>query len=259
MPTWLRRCIEWNARVSRWERSLVARLVPDCAYDGAREFQARVLPSLLKPGLRVLDVGGGKHPAISLETKRELGLHVVGLDISEDELLHAPPGAYDRIVVGDVAAVKIPGEYDLIFSRAVLEHVADPTAALANLAGVLAAGGTMAHFMPCRNAPFAVLNRWLGNQAARRVLFTVFPEKRKNSGFRAYYRDCTPARLSQIVRGCGLEVVKILPYYKSEYTAFFAPLYTVEMLRQATMCSLRLENCAESFSIVARAPAAQAS
>ena len=257
MATLIRRFVDLNRQVSRWERAQIARLVPHAAFDGAREFRDRVLPSLLRPGLRVLDVGGGKHPAISVQTKQELGLHVVGLDISDVELRQAPPGAYDHIVVGDVATVTIPGKYDLVFSRSVIEHVAQPRAALANLAATLAPGGTMAHFMPCRNAPFAVLNRWLGNRVARRVLFTVFPEKAQNSGFRAYYRDCTPARLSDICRECGLEIEKVVPYFKSEYTAFFAPVYTVEMLRQVLMCSLNLENFGESFCIVARRPGAE--
>ena len=232
----------------------MARLVPHSAVDGPLNFRDHVLPSLLKPGLRVLDVGGGKHPAIPLQTKQRLGLHVVGLDILEDELVQAPAGAYDAIVVGDVAEVSIPGKYDLVFSRTLLEHVADPRAAIANLASVLVPGGIMAHVVPCRNAPFAIINRNLGNHRARRLLFAIFPEKEKNSGFLAHYRECTPARLSRICRENGLEVVKAIPYYNSDYTSFFAPLYTVEMLRQVLMCTLRMENFAESFSIVARAP-----
>lgn len=254
MTTAVRRFIEWNRRVSRWERSLVTRLVPDSAHDGPRDFRDNVLPSLLKPGLRVLDVGGGKHPAIPLQTKQGLGLSVVGLDVSESELAQAPAGAYDSIVVGDVAAVSIPGKYDLVFSRTLLEHVANTRAAIANLAGVLAPGGVMAHVVPCRNAPFAILNRGLGNRTARRLLFGIFPEKARNSGFPAFYQDCTPGRLSRICRESGLDVVKAIPYYNSEYTSFFAPLYTVEMLRQVLMCCLRLENFAEGFSIVARSP-----
>ena len=232
----------------------MARLVPGCAPDGPRDFHEQVLPSLLKKGLRILDVGGGKHPAISLQTKQELGLHIVGLDVSETELAQAPTGAYDAIVVGDAAAVEIPGRYDLVFSRSVFEHVAEPHAAFANLAGVLAPGGIMAHVVPCRNAPFAILNRWLGNRAARRLLFTIFPEKEDHSGFEAHYRDCTPAHFERMCRESGLEVVRIIPYYNSGYASFFAPLYTIEMLRQALMCSLRQENLAEAFSIVARAP-----
>jgi 2-polyprenyl-6-hydroxyphenyl methylase/3-demethylubiquinone-9 3-methyltransferase len=252
MATAVRQFIKWNQRVSKWQRGLIARIAPGCATDGPRDFHEHVLPGLLEPGQRVLDVGGGKNPAISLHRKQALGLHVVGLDVSEGELLQAPPGTYDAIVVGDVATVSIPGDYDLIFSRSVLEHVAEPGAAVANLAGVLTPGGIMAHVMPCRNAPFAVLNRWLGNRMARRLLFAISPEKREDSGFQAYYRECTPAGLSGVCRESGLEVVKVIPYYRSDYTSFFAPLYTVEMLRQALMCRGGLQNFAESFAIVAR-------
>jgi 2-polyprenyl-6-hydroxyphenyl methylase/3-demethylubiquinone-9 3-methyltransferase len=232
----------------------MARLVPGCAADGPREFQQQVLPSLLRRGLRILDVGGGKRPAISLQTKQDLGLHVVGLDVSETELAQAPAGAYDAVVVGDAAAVEIPGRYDLVFSRSVFEHVEEPRAAFANLAGVLAPGGMMAHVVPCRNAPFAIANRWLGNRAARRLLFAIYPEKEENSGFQAHYRDCTPSHFQRMCRENGLEVVRITPYYNSGYTSFFAPLYTLELLRQALMCSLRQEDLAEAFSVLARAP-----
>jgi len=254
MPATLRRFIDLNRRVSRWERSVVSRLVPGCAADGTVDFRDRVLPSLIRPGMRVLDVGGGKEPAISPAMKQRYGLRITGLDVSATELEQAPAGSFDQTIVGDVAAVSIPGSYDLIFSRAVLEHVANPRAAIANLARVLAPGGTMAHFMPCGNAPFAVLNRWLGNKAARRLLFSIFPEKAEGSGFLAYYRECTPSRLLRICRENGLELDRIYPYYNSDYTSFFAPAYTLETLRQALMCSLHLSDFAESFAVVVRKP-----
>jgi 2-polyprenyl-6-hydroxyphenyl methylase/3-demethylubiquinone-9 3-methyltransferase len=252
----IRRFFTWNQELSNRVRRLLARTVPACGPDGMLDFRDRVLPSLLKPGAHILEIGGGKHPAIPANVKEELSLHIVGQDISEDELLRAEAGLYDRILVGDVSTVKMTGNYDLIFSRAVLEHVEDPAAAIANLAQVLTPGGVMAHVMPCRNAPFAVLNRWLGNRLARRVLFTLFPKKRSNSGFPARYRDCTPTALARACHRSGLKVLKVLPYYNSSYTSFFVPLYTVEALRQAATASLRLRDYAESFCIIARRPKA---
>jgi 2-polyprenyl-3-methyl-5-hydroxy-6-metoxy-1,4-benzoquinol methylase len=254
MPSVLTRLVEWNRRLSHWERAFATRLVPQSAQDGPVDFRDNVLPSLLASGLRVLDVGGGKYPAISPLTKREKDLHVVGLDVSEAELAQAPAGAYDSVIVGDVGRVHIPGKYDLVFSRTLMEHVADPPAAIANLAGALLPNGFMAHVVPCRNAPFAMLNRALGNRLSRSILFAVFPEKKTNSGFRAYYRECTPARLSRLCRDSGLHVAQVIPYYNSDYTSFFAPLYTIEMLRQVTTCRLGLENFCEGFTIVARMP-----
>jgi SAM-dependent methyltransferase len=253
MPSLARRFVDWNRRASRWERSLATRLVPESGPDGPVDFRDNVLPGLLAPGMRILDVGGGKFPAISPARKRELGLYVVGLDISAEELAQVPAGAYDSVIVGDVSRVHIPEQYDLVFSRTLLEHVADTPGAIANLARALRSNGLMAHVVPCGNAPFAVLNRTLGNRLARVVLFSVFPEKRKNSGFRAYYRDCTPSRMARLCEENGLEVVRLTPYYNSDYTSFFVPLYTVEMLRQVASCRLGLRDFCEGFTIVARA------
>jgi 2-polyprenyl-6-hydroxyphenyl methylase/3-demethylubiquinone-9 3-methyltransferase len=251
-PTIVRRFIDWNQRVSGQQRAVLGRFVPGTSRDGPTDFRDRVLPSLLRPGLCVLDVGGGKFPAISLETKGQLGLKIVGLDISEKELCHAPDHVYDMIVVGDVATVEIPLEYDLVFSRTLLEHVKDPAAAIGNLARSLAPGGTMAHVVPCGNALFAILNRLLGNRVARRLLFAIYPHKAKNSGFPAYYRHCTPGAMSRLCQANGLTVVAVIPYYRSDYGAFFVPFNTIELLRQALMCGLGFEDFAEGFTIVAR-------
>ena len=56
-----------------------------------------------------------------------------------------------------------------------LEHVRDSRRALENLAGALAEGGRMAHFIPCVNTLFASLNRLLGNGVARRLLHGLDP------------------------------------------------------------------------------------
>jgi 2-polyprenyl-6-hydroxyphenyl methylase/3-demethylubiquinone-9 3-methyltransferase len=248
----LRHFIDWNRHVSAWQRKMVSYVVPECGPDGPTDFRDSLLPSLLRPGLRVLDVGGGKRPAIALEEKQRLGLHVVGLDISGADLELAPAGAYDRTIVGDIATVPIEGEYDLVFSRAVIEHVENPRGAIDNMSRVLARGGVMAHYVPCRNAPFAVINRALGNQRSSRLLFALFPDKREHSGFPAHYTDCTPAQLVAHCRGAGLDVREVKPYYNSSYASFFVPFHTIDLLRQATLAALRWESLCEGFAIVAQ-------
>ncbi len=119
----------WSLRLSAYAEQRFGRS------NGYHEFHNRVVPELLAPGLRVLDVGGGKFPAISAATRQRLGLQVDGLDISRSELEQAPAGSYDRLIVGDAAEVEITGPYDLIISVAVLEHVRDSRQALVNLAG----------------------------------------------------------------------------------------------------------------------------
>ena len=105
--SWFRQFLEAN---SRWSLRLSAEAERRFGrVNGYHEFHNRVVPELLAPGMRVLDVGGGKFPAISVATRERLGLQVDGLDISRHELERAPAGSYDRLIVGDAAEVQIAG------------------------------------------------------------------------------------------------------------------------------------------------------
>jgi SAM-dependent methyltransferase len=248
----LRRFLDAN---SRWSLRLSAAAERHFGRsNGYHEFHNRVVPELLTPGLRVLDVGGGKFPAISAATRQRLGLRVDGLDISRDELERAPTGSYDQLIVGDAAEVEIAGPYDLIISVAVLEHVRDSRTALTNLAGALAEGGRMAHFIPCVNTLFASVNRLLGNGVARRLLHGLDPEARRLAGFKCYYRHCSPAAVRRICAVSGLETERLKAYFFSEYTRFLLPVYCLELLRQLTLQWLGAKELCESFLIVARKP-----
>lgn len=224
--------------------------------SGMIDFDRRILPSLLKPGLRTLDVGGGKQPLIPPDVRQKFSLHVTGLDLSAEELAAAPAGSYDATIVGDVGSVPLAGPYDLIVSRTVLEHVPKTATAIRNLAGALAPDGVMAHFLPCSNAPFALLNRMLGPQISSRLLWTVFPQNRRVAGFPAYYDECTPSRFRRSCESAGLEVVELNPYFYSDYGRFFLPIHVADTARQLLMMRLRADDLAESFTIVARKPAA---
>ena len=244
----LRRFIVLNRRLSRGLYLIAEQLTS--RRPGVVEFEQQIVPNLLFPKARVLDVGGGKSPIIDAETKRRLRLYVVGLDLSADELARAPQGIYDKVIVGDVATVPIHEQFDVILSRTLLEHVPDPSRAIANLTGALSPGGTMAHYLPCRRAFFAVLSRCLGAETSRSVLFRIYPEKRSGAGFPAYYHCCVPSAMARLCRECGL-LVETRAYYESEYFSFFAPLYALELLRQLTMMWLGAEDFSETFVVIA--------
>lgn len=249
----LSRFIALNAR---WSFALSELAERYCGRrNGLIEFLAQVLPAQLKPGMRVLDVGGGKFPAITTYVKEQLGLHITGLDISGEQLQQAPPGSYDATIVGDVAETPLPSEqYDLIVSVTVLEHVRDNRRALANLSRALAPEGVMIHFVPCGNAPFARVNALLGHRLAKRVLYTLQPSAAEMAGFPSYYDRCTPRQLTGLLHEQGLAVEQLQPYYFSEYLRFCVPLYALELSRQLLTQSLGLSSLAEAFAITARKP-----
>jgi len=71
---------------------------------------------LLKPGVAILDVGAGRSPMIAPE-HRPPGCRAVGLDISEDELRSAAPGAYEHTMAHDITKPLPVGElFDLVLS-----------------------------------------------------------------------------------------------------------------------------------------------
>lgn len=247
-----RKFIDFNLRISQWENSLVSRLIP--RKNGLEDFRKRVVPGLLKPEMRVLDVGGGRSPLISPKTVKDLRLHVVGLDISHQELLDAPEGSYNEVVVGDVSDVPIPGKFDLILSKTVLEHVRDNRRAILNLTRAMGDGGIMAHYVPNRYAPFALINQLIGNKLARKVLNYIHPHRKHIVGFQAYYNKCVPSQMKHLCEDCGMEVVELTPYFTSDYFEFFTPIHMLDLCRQVCMSILRASDLAETFIIITRMP-----
>lgn len=245
--------VEMNKRLSH-ESDKMARSVFG-RRDGNYAFTSTILPRLFSKDARVLDVGGGKHPNTPLDLKARLNLHVTGLDISVAELEGAPPGAYEDIIVGDVAKVELPeNHYDLVFSCALLEHVVDVPGALKNLARATRPGGVMAHFIPCGNAPFARLNRLLGNEQAKRILFRLLPEARGTQGFPAYYHHCSPGEMRRILGDLRLEIDDLVSYYASGYASFFFPLHLAEIAAQVTAMKVQSQGLCESFVVIAKKP-----
>ena len=236
----------WSARADRLARRWFGRT------SGLEDFSARVVPGLLRPGMRVLDLGGGRAPCLDAATVRRLGLHVTGADISAAELAIAPAGSYQATIVADVGAEPVDGCYDLILSRAVLEHVADTEAAIGNLAAALAEGGVMAHFMPCRNAPFAVFNRLLGARLSQRLLWSIYPETVGIAGFPAFYRNCFPSRMAALLLKSGIELLEVKPYFASDYLRFCAPAHVLDLCRQVFLQALGATDLADTFVIICR-------
>ena len=113
----------------------------------------------------------------------------------------------------------------------------------------------MAHFVPCRNAPFAIVNRLLGQPCARQLLLGIYPDRAGIAGFRAYYDQCVPSQMAACCQACGLEIAELTAHFASEYLQFFAPAHALDLCRQTCTSLWRARDYAETFVIVARKPA----
>jgi 2-polyprenyl-6-hydroxyphenyl methylase/3-demethylubiquinone-9 3-methyltransferase len=232
------------------------RLLPQSfRVDGSKDFKQRIVPSHLRSGLVVYDIGGGGRPCVDMETKRRLGLTVIGLDVDKEEFAKAPLGLYDHTIVADVTSYQEgSGVADLVVCKSTLEHVSDTGTALAAMARLLRPGGTLLVFVPSRNALYARLNVLLPERLKRRLLSTFMPGKADHLGFPAKYDRCTPRHFCRLIAGQGLELQELRPYYISTYFSFFFPVYVLWRVWILAYRALAREQAAETFALVARKP-----
>ena len=152
---------------------------------------------------RICDVGGGANPAVGIDQLERLGIECVLLDVSESELAKAPD-AYGK-VVADICAepLQVHDQFDLIVTRMVAEHVADPAGFHRNVRALLKPDGRAFHFFPTLYALPFVLNRVLPTSVSDRILGVV-QSGREESGihgkFHVYYRWCRGPSKRQIAR-----------------------------------------------------------
>ena len=93
-----------------------------------------------RPGERVLDVGCGD--GALTEKLVAAGCRVVAIDASPEQVRAARDRGLDARVA-DVTALGFDGEFDAVFSNAVLHWIRDPDAALQSIHRALAPGGRL--------------------------------------------------------------------------------------------------------------------
>jgi 2-polyprenyl-3-methyl-5-hydroxy-6-metoxy-1,4-benzoquinol methylase len=240
----------------RWSSRFDRLLPPELRVDGRTDFATSFVPEYLATGMSVYDVGGGKSPFVSVETKRRLRLTVIGLDIDASELVHAPEGSYDGVICTDICRYRDSHDADVIICQSVLEHVADTANAVRGIASALKPGGVALVFVPSSKAWFARLNRILPQAAKGKILFAIFPEKRHTHGFPALYDRCTLADFYSHAAGASLIVEQRRAYFASSYFSFFLPLYVIWRLWILYSRHFYGEQAAETFAVALRSPAA---
>jgi SAM-dependent methyltransferase len=116
----------------------------------AENSAAYLLPEL-RPGLSLLDIGSGPGTITADLAVRVAPGRVTALETSEAVLQHTKDEVVRRglstvdFVVGDVLALDFPAAtFDVVHAHQVLQHVADPVAALREMIRVCRPGGVVA-------------------------------------------------------------------------------------------------------------------
>ncbi len=181
-----------------------------------------VLRSRTAPGMAICEIGGGANPLLSRDERERLRLTYTLIDIDATELAKAPDDLHK--VALDITSRPLPGQFDIIVSKHLAEHVTDPEAMHRHIWAMLRPGGIAIHFFPTLySAPF-MLNRLIPERLAERILLYLQPFRAKGGNqrkFPAYYRWCrgpTRHQIRRLVR-TGLDV--------EEYIASFGHAYYV--------------------------------
>jgi len=110
------------------------------------ENSAAYLIPHLRPGVRLLDVGCGPGTITADFTQRLAPGAVLGIDSSADVIAEAQrdhPGV--SFATGDVYHLDLPeASFDIVHAHQVLQHLADPVAALKEMRRVVRPGGIVA-------------------------------------------------------------------------------------------------------------------
>ena len=172
--------------------------------------------------VRMLEIGGGRGPLLKPAEAAAAGIAVTVNDIDAAELAMGPQ-AFEKAqfdIAGE-APTALNGQFDLIVSRMVMEHVRDGRKAWSNMAALLAPGGVAMAFHPTLYAPPFLVNLAFPETVTARVLRLFFPTRHHGDypKFPARYELCfsNPERLTPILQSCGFSEALIVPFWGHGY------------------------------------------
>ena len=150
----------------------------------AEEAATFLLP-YLRPGARLLDFGCGPGTVTTGLARRVTPGEVVSIDVSEEILdlarSHATEQGVENVSFQQADVYALPfedGSFDVAFGHQVLQHLADPPAALVEVGRVLRPGGIVA----VRDADYGTMVHWPRDERIERFLALYHAVTARNGG-----------------------------------------------------------------------------
>lgn len=223
----LRGVVDMNVRLSRATQQCL-RLPTDKTLW--RQFESDAISAIrsLPDGATVLDLGGGRRCVYAHAVVPRGRLKLIAVDVSPEEL--ALNQDVDDTCVSDIAAeIPLPDESaDLILSRALLEHVNDVPAAIANMARVLRPGGVALHMIPCRYSLFGMAARLLPFGPLLALTHSIMPWTKGHVEFPVRYDHCWPAALEREFTRAGFS--RVTTWVTWAQPGYFEAVYPLFLL-----------------------------
>ncbi len=184
-------------------------------------------------GARLLDVGCGG--GLVCEALARAGAAVTGIDLAEGMIevarMHAAAHGLDidyRVTSAEALLASSPGAYDVVTCLEMLEHVPEPRAMLATIAGLVRPGGSVFISTLNRN-----LKSFLVAIVGAEYLLSLVPR-----GTHEYERFIRPSELARWARAAGLTAralagVALDPFGGARLTRDPAVSYLTQFVREA--------------------------
>lgn len=170
---------------------------------------------------KLLEIGGGRSPLLSRDQLAAARLDFTVNDVSEAELRQCPAWA-DKLCFDIAGDETPPGQFDLVFSRMVQEHVSNAEKCYRNIFRLLRPGGIALNFHPTLYAAPFVVNYLIPSRLSAAILHIfgarVTDAEEPYPKFPARYSWCrASARVAGKLRAIGFSEIFIVPFYGHGY------------------------------------------
>ena len=205
-------------------RRRYARMTP--GWQPATDVYERLIRQYLQEGDTLLDLGCGRGGV--LEQLTDMALYAIGIDPDTDSLTeHRLPGL-PRVTATSTAIPLAPESCDMVICAWVMEHLAEPTATLHEVARVLKPGGIFICLTPNRHSPVARLNRAL--KRWQHFLVPLLYGREEADTFPVVYQANTPEDIAELAYAVGLSPRATFLIHDPTYLAFNEALFRLSVL-----------------------------
>ena len=156
---------------------------------------------------RVLDDGCGV--GMYVERMGKAGGRVVGLEYDFERAQRAMANARDILNAASECLPFATGQFDLVLSHEVIEHVADDREAIQEMSRVLRPGGRAIIFCPNRGYPFETHGvYWRGRYHFGNIPFVNYLPRGLRDRLAPHVRVYSPSDLERLLAGAPVRVVQ---------------------------------------------------
>ena len=194
-----------------------------------KNYKSVIATYLADPAVRhVCEIGGGRSPLFTPEELAQFDVEYTVLDVSQDELDMAGP-EYRKLCCNIEDTDREP-EFDLMYSKMVIEHVSDTGKAYANIHDKLKPGGICLNFHPTLYAFPFIVNLLFPETLTRKILGMAFPSRvSEESKFPARYSWCFASeKITGRLKDLGFRSATIVPFFGHAYYKSIPVLRSIE-------------------------------